>query len=447
MPRQSGPGTLRFIGVACLLVACLLVASLLCPLPAAAQTPPAGPPAQTPPSTELIRIFLDCQFECDEEYLRQNVTFIDYVRDRTVADLHVLVTTQSTGGGGMAWTVAFIGVGRFQGQDRTLTFSTPQTATSDERRREFARVFKLGLAGYAATSAVASRLDVTFSKPDAAAPTTAARDPWNFWVFRINGGGNMNGEQRQKSRSFRVSFSANRTTEQWKISLSGNRETDRSDFELEDETVVSRRHSWSVNGLVVKSLGAHWSLGFQSRTSHSSFSNTDNSFHAAPGIEFDIFPYAESSRRSLTIQYNVGATFYDYREITIYDKASETVPNHSVSASLGLRQPWGSVSAMASVSQHLNNTERYRAGVFGSTDVRLFKGFSFNVFGSYDRIRDQIGLPKAGISTEEVLLRIRQLETGYSYYVSVGVSYSFGSIFNSVVNPRFGGGGSHIIFF
>jgi hypothetical protein len=364
-----------------------------------------------------------------------------------VADVQVLVTTQGTGGGGTAWTLAFIGLNRFQGQDRTLTFSTPQTATSDERRREFARVFKLGLTGYAATTSVAPRLDVTFTKPEAEAQTTPARDPWNFWVFRINGGGNMNGEQRQKSRSFRVSFSASRTTEQWKINISGNREIDRSDFEVEDETIVSRRHSWGVNGLVVKSLGEHWSLGFQTRASHSSFSNTDNSFYGAPGIEFDIFPYAESSRRSLTLQYNLGATFYDYREITIYDKESETVPSHRAAASLGLRQPWGSVSAEATFTQHLNNRKRYSAGVFGSTDIRLFKGFSFNVFGSYNRIRDQISLPKSGISTEEVLLRIRQLETGYSYFVSIGVSYSFGSIFNSVVNPRFGGGGGHVIFF
>jgi hypothetical protein len=28
-----------------------------------------------------------------------------------------------------------------------------------------------------------------------------------------------------------------------------------------------------------------------------------------------------------------------------------------------------------------------------------------------------------------------------------GLSFSFGSIFNSVVNPRFGGGGGQIIFF
>jgi hypothetical protein len=71
--------------------------------------------------------------------------------------------------------------------------------------------------------------------------------------------------------------------------------------------------------------------------------------------------------------------------------------------------------------------------------VRLFKGFSFDFFGDYTRIRDLIGLEKGDATTEDVLLRIRQFATGYSYFVNFGISYSFGSIFNSVVNPRFGG--------
>ena len=95
------------------------------------------------------------------------MTFVDYVRDRGVADLHVLVTTQSTGGGGSAWIVKFIGLQRFLGLDRTLTFTTSPTATSDERRREFGRIFRLGLVAYAADTPVAPKLDVTLPEPAA----------------------------------------------------------------------------------------------------------------------------------------------------------------------------------------------------------------------------------------------------------------------------------------
>ncbi|HXT68678.1 MAG TPA: DUF481 domain-containing protein [Vicinamibacterales bacterium] len=414
-------------------------------LPQSVSAQSTGP--QTPataPAAALLRVFLDCN-ECDFEFLRQNVGFVDYVRDRNVAEVHVLVTTQGTGGGGQAWTLKFIGLGRFANQDRTLSFNTGSTATSDERRREFARVFKLGVVGYAADSSAQARLNVTFEKGETESKPT--KDPWHNWVFNVSGGGNLNGEQVNKSRSFNASVSASRTTEQWKMNLSADRNARKSTFDIDDSTrITSRQNSWSVNGLIVKSLNAKWSLGGKGDISHSSFSNNDQSVTAAPGIEFDFFPYRESSRRSLTIQYTMGATRYDYRELTIYDKLSETVPHHAINASLGLRQPWGSVSASADLTQHLNHRDRWRSSVFGSADVRVFKGFSFNIFANYSKIKDQIGLPKSDVSTEEILLQIRQLHTNYSYFMGFNINYSFGSIYNSIVNPRFGGGGGHMFF-
>ena len=70
-----------------------------------------------------------------------------------------------------------------------------------------------------------------------------------------------------------------------------------------------------------------------------------------------------------------------------------------------------------------------------------------NVNGFYARIRDQLYLPAGSASTAEILLRQRQLETSYNYFVSFGFSYQFGSIFNNIVNPRFGNSGGEIFFF
>jgi len=126
-----------------------------------------------------LRVFLDCQYECDINYLKQNIEFIEYVRDRATADLHVLVTTQETGGGGMAWTLKFIGQEFFKDQDHTLNFTTGQAATEDDRRSEFARVFKVGLVSYAAATSVAPNLDVSFRPTTDAAPKPA-KDRWDF---------------------------------------------------------------------------------------------------------------------------------------------------------------------------------------------------------------------------------------------------------------------------
>jgi hypothetical protein len=61
--------------------------------------------------------------------------------------------------------------------------------------------------------------------------------------------------------------------------------------------------------------------------------------------------------------------------------------------------------------------------------------------GSVSRIRDQLYLKAGDATDEEILLRRRQLATSYRYRFSVGVTYTFGSIFNNVVNPRFREGG------
>ena len=72
------------------------------------------------------------------------------------------------------------------------------------------------------------------------------------------------------------------------------------------------------------------------------------------------------------------------------------------------------------------------------TNVRLFKGFSFNMNGNYNITNNQISLPAGNLTVEEILLRQQQIKSGYNYFFSAGINYTFGSMFNSVVNPRFG---------
>lgn len=394
--------------------------------------------AQSTEPHKPLRVFLDC-WECDTEYVRQNLLFVDYVRDRLIADIHVMLTTQSTGSGGTSWTVRLIGAGRFEKQDRTSIFTTPQNATSDERRREFTRVLRLALAGYAASTSVARDLDVTLA-PVTSVAKAAVRDPWNYWVYRLGGNGSFSGEQSSRSSSYRVSASGTRITEAWKISVSGSLNVNKRWFRLSDgRRVDSDSDSSNFGGTLVKSLGPRFSAGVRINANTSSFSNTDRSASIYPGIEFNFFPYKDYQKRSFTIWYELGPSFYDYREPTIYDKLRERVMKHQMDVSYRVRQTWGSLSAFIGTSQHLRHPERYRVNINLNADARLFKGFGFHVYGGYSRIKDQIALEKGTATQEEILLRLRQLATDYSYSFGTGFSYTFGSIFNSVVNPRFGG--------
>ncbi len=118
----------------------------------------------------------------------------------------------------------------------------------------------------------------------------------------------------------------------------------------------------------------------------------------------------------------------------------------------GLRQPWGSVNTSLQVAHLMgwslgadvppelaDQDAKYRAVLSGRVELGLVKGLSLDVGGFYTRVRDQVSLRRGEASDEEVLLRLRQLETSYRYFISVGFRYSFGSIYNNVVNTRFGG--------
>jgi len=89
------------------------------------------------------------------------------------------------------------------------------------------------------------------------------------------------------------------------------------------------------------------------------------------------------------------------------------------------------------LSTDLDDFSKRRLVLFNSMNARLFKGFSFNMYGSLSLVRDQLFLAKGGATDDEILLQRRQLSTSYSYFAGVGLQYTFGSIFNNVVNPRF----------
>jgi len=427
------------------------LALVLASAPVLAQPPPKPAPAQQ----AMPRVFLDCN-QCDGDYVRKEVTFVDYVRNREDADVHVLVTTQDTGGGGRQWTLKYIGLGSQQGVDQTLIYNSPQTATSDEVREGFVEVFKRGLVRYALNTTIGDRLQVSLKKAGENEKLVSGKDRWNFWIFEVEGGGYVQGEESQKSRSFNLSFDAKRTTEAWRFSFDVRGNYRDSKFLLDEDedengepgeglartrTVLSVNRNLEASGIAVKSLTQHWSLGLLGSAESQTFRNFIVNTRVAPGIEFNFFPYSESTRRMLTFQYTVGHVYHRYREETIYGKTEDQLIDHRAETTLSMRQPWGNANAQVKFEQYLNDPDKYNLGLEGGTNIRIFKGFSVNFFGEFSRTRDQIYLPKGEASNEEILLRQRQLLTGYQYFFEFGIRYTFGSIFNNIVNPRFGGGG------
>ena len=401
-----------------------------------------------------VRVFLDCPDTfCDFDYYRTEITFVNWVRDRTYAQVHVLVTTQQTGGG-QEFTLAFIGLERFAGTADTLRWVSQTTDTEDDRRRGVAHTLRLGLTRFAARTPAGRRLDISYSAP--ASEAAAVRDPWNYWVFRLSMNGNIQGEKTLKFQNWFGSLSADRVTDAWKLRLSLNQSYNQSDFTVDvldslgnptgTEVITSITRSYNASGLVVRSLSPHWSFGARASASSSTFLNQDLAAAFAPAIEYDAYPYTQSTRRLLTVRYELGVKAFRYTDTTIFNRTAETRFNQALSVSLSVKQPWGSTSLALEGSNYLYDFRKNRVSLFGSGEFRVYKGLSFNLFGSVALIHDQLFLPKAGASEQEVLLRRRQLATSYSYFTFFGISYTFGSKFANVVNPRFeGGGGSFFI--
>jgi hypothetical protein len=226
---------------------------------------------------------------------------------------------------------------------------------------------------------------------------------------------------------------------EWKITLGGSLDYDREEFDLDEEEAFRSVHrERELQALVVRGLGEHWSVGAKGELRSSTFDNEAFHVAVAPAVEWNFFPYSDYTRRQFRTQYAIGRTRSRYHEETLFGKTEEGRWLQEASATYEQREPWGSIGARLEWSNFLPGFSQHRLELDSDISVRVVRGLSLSFEAGASRIRDQIGLPKRDATAEEVLLRIRRLQSGYSVRFEFGVTYQFGSIFRSIVNPRFG---------
>lgn len=382
-----------------------------------------------------IQIFVDCDF-CDQTYYRQNLNNVEFVRDRKVADVHLLFTRQRTGSDGWSEQIQFIGLEQYEGMIDTVNFAIDVNMTSDEKRKEELKYMQLGLVRYWLLKGDGGSIDLSIAGKEESSDTIE-KDPWNYWVFGINAGGWANGQETFHSINGYGNVSARRVTEKNKFSIRGgyNRRFQLYIFDGE-ETRANQQSSW-FNIQEVLSINDHWSYGFFVNGGNSIFGNYKFYLEPTGGIEYNIFPYSESSTKQIIAGATVGYRHNTYYDTTIFNKTAETRPFARVLLAGSLNQQWGSFSASASYQNYLHSLNLNSASFWINFNVRLFKGFSWRINGGFEILHDQINLSAEGASYADVLLQQQQLGTGYSYWMNTGINYSFGSIYNSIVNPRF----------
>ena len=379
------------------------------------------------------------------DYIRKEIPYVNYVRDIKDAGVYIISTYQRTGSGGGEFTYFLVGQNENAGMSDTISYFTSPDETQDERRIKEVQALKMGLMRYVAKTPLSKYMNISFSEP---LSETVSSDRWDSWVFRSSLSGWLDGQQTYKSTNLNGNITAGRVTKDWKINLRARYRYGLDKFDIEDEIISSDNNSMSLSALIVKSISDHWSYGGSMYLGSSSYSNLTLSTTFMPGIEYDLFPYSESTRRQLRLLYSVGYNYLSYIDSTIYDKTKEGHMQHNFSIAYEVVQKWGSIDVSLEYSNYFHDWSKNNLSINGWMDLRITKGLSVNFGGGASLIHDQLGLVKGGATTEEVLLRRKELATQFQYFTSFGFSYTFGSIYNNVVNPRFGnsgGGGMTII--
>lgn len=383
-------------------------------------------------------IFIDCKMNCDWNYIKQEIQFVNYMQNRQEADIYILATRQSTGAGGQEVQLAFIGNKEFSAIKDTIKYFTDPNATDAIRREQFVNEVKKGLLQFLVQTPMINKITYKIeTTEEGETENTEVNDPWNNWVFNIGGNGWMNGESTYSNIDLVGRFSASKITDEHKIRLSTFYNYQKSTFKLTggDESFIKK--SYNVRLLYVKSLDPNWSIGFNTRTGSSTFGNTDISTTLKPAIEYNVYPYSEASTRRFSFNYSIGPEYYNYTDSTIYDRLSETRLRHGLEIEFNQTQKWGNVSFDIGLQQYFHNLRLFNAYINPNIDWQIFKGLSIEIGGFASFVSDRINIAKSDISDEDILLQIKQLDTSFTYFTYFGLNYRFGSKYNNIVNPRF----------
>lgn len=383
-----------------------------------------------------VRLFIDCRF-CDMDYIRREIPYVNYVRDTEDAQVYILETRQSTGSGGSEYTFTFLGQKEFEGMNDTLVYASRPDDTRDHTREGRTQMLKMGLMRYVAKTPIFEEVQIRHT--GRSVPEEVI-DKWNDWVFKLETRPRFELEESLKEITFRNSVSAVKITPEWKIEMNFYQRFTRTKYNFEDTTYTEDTNSKSLDNLIVKSLGEHWSIGATFDISASTFRNTKLNYDFYPSIEYNIFPYSQSTRRQLRLLYGIGYSYNKYIDTTIYNKVEENLFGQKLGVAYQVQEKWGSVNISLEGSNYFHDFTKNKIELEGYISIRIVKGLSFSIFGSVGRILDQLSLVKGEISEADILLQITELATEYSVDGGVGITYTFGSIYSNTVNPRFGGG-------
>lgn len=386
-----------------------------------------------------VNIFLDCR-NCDMNYTRQEIPYVNYVRDFREAGVYIKVTNQPAGSGGNQYTYTFTGQKEFAGMNDTIIFNTSPDQTSSIIREKRTNILKMGLMRYVARTPLASEIRISHN-PGLAAEEV--EDRWRNWVFEISSSPWYFAEETAKRLQVWNSVNISKITPDLKLDIDLDQSSNKRRFIDDSIDTTYVKSSNSLDVLIVKSLGDHWSAGIMWDNGTSSEANYNFYTEIMPAIEYDLFPYSEATHKQLRILYSIGYMYSNYIDSTVYDKIYDNFFKHELRIAYQIQEKWGSINISLTESNILTDPSKNAINLYGNLRLRILKGLSLSLNGGVSYNNFQPNLRKGEISEADRLLQLKQLASSYSVRGGASLSYTFGSIYNNVVNPRFGNGGSY----
>ena len=383
--------------------------------------------------SDKIKVFLNCN--CDSEFIKQNSLLFDYVRDRTLSDIEVFVFEISNASGGRKYSFEYKGKNDFKDVENQISVDIPKNKTSNEIREELLKTYKIGMVYFIQNTPFQRQMEVTFHEGKTNLEELK-NDTWKNWVFEVSGSFNLENEKSIREEQYNLGVEIDRVTDIWRVRSDFGTLRSIKFFSGEEENYNSERKRNFFSGSIVRSLSDHFSTGIFGNYINDTFQNYKYFVNFSPALEYNFIPYTEVLTREVTVAYKLGYNFYEYVETTIYGFTIQKLFNQSLTLNLRYREKWGSIYSYLVASQFLDQPDQNRLTLNNYVNLRIVRGLSLRISGNFQLIRDQINLPKGEASIEDLLLRQRQISTNFQNRVSIGLSYTFGSIFNNIVNTR-----------
>jgi hypothetical protein len=332
---------------------------------------------------------------------------------------------------------------RFSALQDTFAFTLDAYATDDITRAALLHYIELGLVPYLMKTPAKDLISLIIDEGETGYAPKLDSDKWRNWIFELNAGTNLSSTKSLKNVNVTAGLDFYKVTPEIKVESYNAFAFSEQKYKLYDGdsliySNLSSQQQISSGNLVCISIGDHAGIGGVGVYERDNFRNLNHQLSVGPAIEYNIYPYAEATRKQFRFLYIPYYEYSDYIDSTVHNKIKENRFNHELNIMVTYNAPAFRIDAAASAVSSLTDFSQHEFGcsIFWRRTFEKQR-INFNINASFIYSNDQVGLKKETASMEEFLLNKCELESEFSYTIGFSISYRFGSKQDNTVNPRF----------